>query len=179
MPFIPIQERLKDKTPEERAEMARKGQETRKKNKKKKKQTQAIVAELLGLRPYIDKKTEQALEQVGYDVETMGIPTLETLALLKVVNNATLGDIQSLETLYKYGMVPDMQTQLKREALKVEREKMRGGDTSQNYNNMTTIAELINNPQPNINIDDIEIDRLAAPPPDTGSNGLLPGGDDK
>lgn len=173
--LIPITERSE----EERKEFIRKGIQTKKKKAKQKKATRELIMGLLSMTPYIDKKTEQALEQVGYDPEEMGLPTLETLALLKILNNAALGDIPSLEMLYKYGQIPDMNTQIKREALKVEREKNRGGnDTSQSLNNMATIAELIMNPQPNIDIENVEVDRVTSKPTITDSGMSLPEGDE-
>lgn len=150
--LIPISERSEDEQREIRDKSTKK--------KRQKAATRDLIVGLLSLTPYIDKKTEQALEQVGYNADVMGLPTLETLALLKILNNAAMGDIPSLEMLYRYGQVPDMNTQIKREALSVEREKNRGGnaDTS-GLANMATIAELINNPQPDIDIATLEVDR--------------------
>lgn len=128
-----------ERTPEELKEMTRKGGIASGKARRKKRQTKELIKMVLSMEPVVSDKALDALHQMGYDPETDGMPTVETMMQLMIARNAMSGDLNAAKFLYDYGLIPDMRTQIDRERMKLEREKQllsKGGTEAAPENNL-------------------------------------------
>lgn len=143
------------RTPEERSRIGRMGAAKANETKRRKKKTKELIQIILSMTPAVPEKTRKALEQMGYDFNEIGKPTVDTMIQIVQARNAMTGDLNAAEFMYRYGHVPDMKAQLQREQMKVEKEKIRGSLGVQNkaVDNMATIANLINAPVPDVDIE--------------------------
>lgn len=143
------------RTPEERSRIGRMGAAKANETKRRKKKTKELIQMILSMEPSVPEKTKKALEQMGYDFKNNSNPTVDLLIQIVQARNAMSGDLNAAEFMYRYGQVPDMKAQLQREQMKVEKEKIRGSLGIQNkaVDNMATIANLINAPVPDVDIE--------------------------
>ena len=112
--LIPTNERTK----EEARALGAKGGVKSGITRRKKKATNELIRAALALKPQSTDATLAALKRMGYDVDVEGLPTVETLFLLNLLQEGLNGNIGAIRLLYEYGHVPDMKTQLERERIK-------------------------------------------------------------
>lgn len=112
----------KDRTPEALSDMGARGGKKSGEARRRKRETKALLKELLALTPKCSKATLAKIARMGYDVETMGGPTVETLIQLSIANNAIAGDLAAAKFLYDYAQIPDIKATLERERLKAQAE---------------------------------------------------------
>ena len=85
--------------------------------RRKKKQTAELIKTIWNMQPQTSAQMLNALEAMGYNADVEGLPTLEVLALMSVAKNAASGDLNAIQFLYNYGLIPDMRAQLERERI--------------------------------------------------------------
>lgn len=115
----------RDRTAEELKRMGAKGGKASAQTRARKKQTRILIRDLLALTPKASRKTLNALQKLGYDVEKEGLPSVELLIQMQIANQAMSGDLAAARFLYDYAQVPDLKATLDRERVKAQLEAKR------------------------------------------------------
>jgi hypothetical protein len=124
--------------------------------RRKAEETEDFARMILNLAPDLPDKNKKGLQNMGYDLDEYGAPTVKSMIMLKLARDGMAGDLNAINTLFDYAHIPNMKAHLEMQRLKLEEKKVTGGNAGPNLQkNMKSIADLINNPT-----DDVTIDQL-------------------
>ena len=131
--------------------------EKERKKRERAKRTQDIIRMVLTLTPEVPERTRTSLTTMGYDFDRDGNPSLETMILLMLAKQALQGDLNSIKFMYDYGLIPDIKAANEEKRIRIEEKKVNSlmGAVQHMSTNMQTIAELINNPEPDVDIEEL------------------------
>ena len=124
--------------------------------RKKAEETEDFARMILNLAPDIPDKNKKGMEVMGYDFDEHGVPSVKSMIMLKLARDAMAGDLNAINVLFDYAHIPNMKAYLELQRLKLEEKKVTGGTAGPNLSkNMKSIADLINNPQEDVSIDQL------------------------
>lgn len=124
--------------------------------RRKAEETEDFARMILNLAPDLPDKNKKGLQNMGYDLDEYGAPTVKSMIMLKLARDSMAGDLNAINTLFDYAHIPNMKAHLEMQRLKLEEKKVTGGNAGPNLQkNMKSIADLINNAT-----DDVTIDQL-------------------
>lgn len=124
--------------------------------RRKAEETEDFARMILNLAPDLPDKNKKGLQNMGYDFDEHGVPTVKSMIMLKLARDGMAGDLNAINTLFDYAHIPNMKAHLEMQRLKLEEKKVNGGSAGPNLaKNMKSIADLINNPEEDVGIDDL------------------------
>ena len=122
--------------------------------RKRAEETEDFARMILNLAPDLPDKNKKGLQNMGYDLDEYGAPTVKSMIMLKLARDSMAGDLNAINTLFDYAHIPNMKAHLEMQRLKLEEKKVTGGNAGPNLQkNMKSIADLINNPEEDVSID--------------------------
>lgn len=122
--------------------------------RRKAEETEDFARMILNLAPDLPDKNKKGLQNMGYDLDEYGAPTVKSMIMLKLARDSMAGDLNAINTLFDYAHIPNMKAHLEMQRLKLEEKKVTGGNAGPNLQkNMKSIADLINNPEEDVSID--------------------------
>jgi len=122
--------------------------------RRKAEETEDFARMILNLAPDLPDKNKKGLQNMGYDLDEYGAPTVKSMIMLKLARDGMAGDLNAINTLFDYAHIPNMKAHLEMQRLKLEEKKVTGGNAGPNLQkNMKSIADLINSPEDDVSID--------------------------